>query len=61
MAENIPKLKKTTDIQVQETDKMNSNKPTRRCSITEMVKYRILKAAREKQGQLQGNPHKALR
>lgn len=61
MAENIPKLKKTTDIQVQETDKMNANRPTRRYSITEMVKYRILKAVREKQGQLQGNPYKALR
>ena len=54
MAENFPKLKKETDIQVQETqrvpNKVNPNRPTPRHIIIKMakVKERILKAAREK-------------
>ena len=55
MAENFPNLKKETDIQVQEAqrvpNKMNLNRPTPRYIIIKMakVKERILKAAREKQ------------
>ena len=55
MAENFPNLKKETDTQVQETqrvpNKMNPNTPTPRCIIIKMAKFkeRILKAAREKQ------------
>ena len=55
MAENVPNLKKKTDIQVQEAqrvpNKINRNKPTPRHIIIKMakVKERILKAAREKQ------------
>ena len=55
MAENFPNLKKETDIQVQEAqrvpNKMNPNRPTPRHIIIKMtkVKERILKAAREKQ------------
>ena len=66
MAENFPDLKKETDIQVQEAqrvpNKMNSNRPTPRQILIKMVKVkeRILKAAREKQSQLQGNPHEAI-
>ena len=54
MAENFPILKKETDIQVQEgqrvPNKINPNTPTRR-HIIKMgtVKKRILNSAREKQ------------
>ena len=53
MAENFPNLKKETDIQEQEAqripNKMNPNRPTLKHSIIKMakVKERILKAARE--------------
>ena len=66
MAENFPDLKKETDIQVQEAqrvpNKMNSNRPTPRQILIKMVKVkeRILKAAREKQSQLQRNHHNAI-
>ena len=65
MAENFPNLKKETDIQVQEAqripNKVNPNRPTPRHIIMKMakVKERILKAAREKQRR-QENPHKAI-
>ena len=55
MAENFLSLKKKTDIQVQDTqrvpNKMNPKKPTPRHIIIKMenVKHRILKAAKEKQ------------
>ena len=57
MAENFPNIKKETDIQVQEAqrvqNKMNPNKPTPRHIIIKMAKVedkeKILKAAREKQ------------
>ena len=57
MAENFPNMKKETDIQVQETqrvpNKMNPNRPAPRHIIIKMAKLkdkkRILKAAREKQ------------
>ena len=55
MAENFPKLKKQTGIQVQEAwrvpNKMNPNRTTTRHIIIKMakVKERILKATREKQ------------
>ena len=57
MAENVPNLKKETDIQVQQTqrvpNKLNQNRPTPRHIIIQMTKFRdkerILKAAREKQ------------
>ena len=57
MAENFPNLKKETDIQVQEAqrvpNKINPNRPTPRHIILKMAKVkhkeRILKAAREKQ------------
>ena len=55
MAENFPNLKKETDTQVQEAqrvpNKINPNRPTLRHIIVKMVKVkeRILKAAREKQ------------
>ena len=55
IAENFPNLKKETDIQVQEAqrvpNKMNPNRPTSRHIIIEMVKVkeRVLNTAREKQ------------
>ena len=55
MAENFPSLRKETDIQVQEAqrvpNKMNPNRPKRRHIIIKMakVKERIRKAEREKQ------------
>ena len=57
MAENFPNLKKETDIQVQEEqkvpNKMKPNRPTLRHIKIKMAKVkgmeRILKAAREKQ------------
>ena len=55
MAKNFTKLKKETDIQVQEAqrvpNKMNPNRLTPRHIINKVtkVKERILKAAREKQ------------
>ena len=55
MAENFPNLKKETDTQVQEAQRVpnniNPNRPTLRHIIVKMVKVkeRILKAAREKQ------------
>ena len=56
MAENFINLKKETDIQVQEAqrvpNKMNPNRPTPRHILIKMAKVkdkeRILKAAREK-------------
>ena len=65
MAENFPNLKKETDIEVQEAqrvpNKMNPNRPTPRHIIIKMAKVkdteRILKAAREKQSvSHKGNP-----
>ena len=60
MAENFPNLKKETNIQVQEAqrvpNKMNPNRPTPRHIIIKMAKVRILKAASVKQGHIQGNP-----
>ena len=55
MAENFSNLKKETNLQVQEAqrvpNKINPNRPTPRYIIIKMakVKQRILKAAREKQ------------
>ena len=55
MAENFPSLKKETDSQVQETqrvpNKMNPNRPAPRHIIIKMAKLkeRILEAAKEKQ------------
>ena len=54
MAENFPNLKKETDIQEWEVqkipNKMNPNRPTLRHSIIKMANVKkILKAAREKQ------------
>ena len=57
MAENFPNLKKETDIQVQEAqrvpNKMNQNRPTLTHVIIKMSEFkgkeRILKASREKQ------------
>ena len=57
MAENFPHLKKETDIQVQEAqrvpNKINPNRPAPRHIIIKMAKVKdketILKAAREKQ------------
>ena len=55
MAENFPNLKKETDMQVQEAqrvpNKINPNRPTRRYIIEKMakVKERIPKPAGEKQ------------
>ena len=57
MAENFPNLKKETDIQIQEAqrvpNKINPNRPTPRHVTIKMAKVkdkeRILKAAREKQ------------
>ena len=55
MAENFPNLKKETDIQAQEgqrvSNKMNPNRPTPRHIVIKMakVKERILKAARKEQ------------
>ena len=68
MIENSPNLKKETDIQVQEAHripkKMNPNRPTARLTIIKVAKVkdkkRILKAAREKQSHILGNPHKAI-
>ena len=45
MADNLPNLKKEADIQVQEAqrvpNKMNSNKPTPRCIVIKMVKFKV--------------------
>ena len=55
MAENAPNLKKETDIQLQEgervSNKMNPNRPTPRHIIIKMAKVKeiILKTAREKE------------
>ena len=54
MAENLPNIKKETDIQIQEAqsvpNKMNPNRPTPRHIIIKLakVKERILKAGRGK-------------
>ena len=64
IAEKFPNLKKETDIQVQEAqrvpNKMNTNRVTARHIIIKMAnvkdKEKILRAAREKQHQLQGIP-----
>ena len=63
MAENVTKLKKETDIQLQEAQKVpkkvNPNRVTLRHIIIKMekVKERLLKATREKQrGNYQGTP-----
>ena len=65
MAENFLNLKKETDIQVQESqrvpNKVNPKRPVPRHIIKmAKIKERILKAAREKQSHIQGNPHKAI-
>ena len=69
MAENFPNLKKETDIQEQEAQRvpnnMNQNRPTPRYIIIKMAKVkdkeRILKAAREKQRvNHKRPPHKAI-
>ena len=61
-AENSPNLKKEKDIQTQKTQriprKMKSNRLTRQ--IKKKKKSKIIKAAREKQSQLQGNLPKAI-
>ena len=64
MAENLPNIKKETDIQIQEAqsvpNKMNPNRPTPRHIIIKLakVKERILKAGRGKtKSHMQGNPH----
>ena len=55
MAEKFPKLKKETEIEVQEAqrlpNKINPNRPTPRHIIIKIAKVKesILKAAREKQ------------
>ena len=57
MAENFQNLKKKTDIQIQEAQRvpniMDPNRPTSKHIILKMAKFkakeRILKAAREKQ------------
>ena len=62
IAENFPNLKKETDIQVQEAQRV-PNRPTPRHMIIKMakVKDRVLKAAIEKQkSYLQGNCHKTI-
>ena len=45
MAHNFPNLKKEADIQVQEAqrvpNKQNSNKPTPRCIVIKMVKFKL--------------------
>jgi hypothetical protein len=45
MADNLLNLKKEADIQVQEAqrvpNKMNSNKPTPRCTVIKMVKFKV--------------------
>ena len=63
MAEKFPNLKKETDIQAQEAQrvpkKMNPNGPTPRHIIIKMPKVRdkerILKTAKEKQREQTGN------
>ena len=64
MAETFPNLKKETDIQVQEAqrvqNKMKPNRPTSRHIIINMAKVkgkeRILKASREKQSYTRESP-----
>ena len=66
MGVNFPNVKKETDIQVQEEqkvpNKMIPNRPTPRYIIIKMAiikdKKKILKATREKQNKLQGNSRK---
>ena len=45
MADNFPNLKKEADIQLQEAqrvpNKMNSNKPTPRCIIIRVAKFKV--------------------
>ena len=69
MAENFSNLKKETDIQVQEAqrvlNKMNLNRPMPRQIIINMAKVkdkgRILKVSREKHRVIQkGTPHKNI-
>ena len=65
MAGNLPNLKKETDVQVREPqripNKMNLNRPTPSYIIIKMAKVKdnemIPKAARKHS--VQGNPHKA--
>ena len=63
MAENSPNLKKEKDIQTQKTQriprKMKSNRLTRQIK-KKKKKSKVLKAAREKQSQLQGNLPKVI-
>ena len=66
IAENFPNLKKETDIQVQEAQrvpiKIKQNRPPSRRIINKSAKVKdkekILNIAREEQ--LQGKPHKAI-
>ena len=64
MAENSPNLKKEKDIQTQKTQriprKMKSNRLTTRQIKKKKKKSKVLKAAREKQSQLQGNLPKVI-
>ena len=66
MAEKFQNLKRETDIQEQEAqrvpNKRNTKRPTPRHIKIKMtkVKERIVKAAREKQSQIQENFHKVI-
>ena len=69
MAQNFPNLKKETDIQIWEAQripiKINPNRPTPQHIIIKTVqvkdKERILKAAKEEQrANYKGTPHKAI-
>jgi len=68
MDENFPTLREETDIQIhkaqQVPNKMNSKRPIRRHIIIKLLdikdKERLLKAAREKQVVMQGNPLKTI-
>ena len=68
VTENIQNLKKETDIQVQESqrvlNKINLNRPIPKHIIIKLVNVKdnemTLKAAREKQSHVQGNCNKAI-
>lgn len=56
IAENVPNLRKETDLQIQEAqrtpDNINKSRPTPRCSVIKLTNYgdkeKILKAVRQK-------------
>ena len=68
LADNFPNLKKKTDVQLQDAQrapkKMNPNRLIQRHTTIKMAKAKdkekFLKAAREKQSELEGNPHEAI-